>query len=106
MGVDDQTMSMSHRLEAGRVVVTLAGEIDAASTPALDGALVALRPLVGRLQFDLSDVTFMDSAGLRSLLRAWQICVEDLGQSAWISSSSSWVDAMLRLTGLTDHFAE
>jgi anti-anti-sigma factor len=62
------------RLEGG-CTLALRGELDMASTPALD---VALRRLCtdasNALTLDLSELTFMDSTGLRTLLLAGELC--------------------------------
>ena len=47
------------------------GEVDAATAPTLDGRLeAAIRESVGSFVLDLSGVDFLDSTGLRVLLRA------------------------------------
>jgi anti-anti-sigma factor len=54
-------------------VLALSGELDIASAPALERTLDDLGPsLPGRLVIDLTEVTFMDSTGLRALLFARQ----------------------------------
>ena len=51
--------------------VAVHGEIDIASIQALDAALdAAIRESVGAFIIDLSDVDFLDSAGLAALTRA------------------------------------
>jgi anti-sigma B factor antagonist len=57
----------------GGTVLTLSGELDIASAPALERALDDFgASLPRRLVIDLTEVTFMDSTGLRALLLARQ----------------------------------
>jgi anti-sigma B factor antagonist len=52
--------------------VRLAGEFDLAAVPLVEKALDRLSraPLLGRLVLDLAAVSFLDLAGLRTILRA------------------------------------
>jgi anti-anti-sigma factor len=56
--------------DPGCVTATISGELDIQSVDRLNGAIDQLlaRPLT-RIDFDLSDVDFMDSSGLALLLR-------------------------------------
>ena len=57
--------------EEGASIVHVVGELDIASSDLLDTTLRALaQRSQGRVVVDLSRVTFMDSAGLRALVRA------------------------------------
>jgi anti-anti-sigma factor len=63
-----------HRFE-GRCALALRGELDMASAPALDAALRRLcTDATDLLTLDLSELTFMDSTGLRTLLLAGELC--------------------------------
>jgi anti-anti-sigma factor len=58
---------------ADATVLVLSGELDIASSPALVQALEdAGSSIPNRLVIDLTEVTFMDSTGLRALLLARQ----------------------------------
>jgi anti-anti-sigma factor len=54
----------------GERVVALRGELDIASASNLERALLRSRPVGQRVVLDLADLRFMDSTGLRVLLRA------------------------------------
>lgn len=79
--------------------LAVSGEIDLATAPQLDahvdfshdGELVVL---------DFSDVSFMDSTGLRSVVRAHEEA-GDAGKRLAIVASDN-VQKLLQLTGLTD----
>ncbi|MFL5824891.1 MAG: STAS domain-containing protein [Thermoleophilaceae bacterium] len=52
------------------VCLHVTGEMDLATVPALDSQLSALRTAFMPVILDLSEVTFFDSTGLRSMVRA------------------------------------
>jgi anti-anti-sigma factor len=87
---------------AGAVVVRLSGEVDVAASGAVrarvDGA--AGGPLV----VELSEVTFVDSSGLRELLRARMEC-ERLGGRLVLACVPPVLARLLDLTGTTSMFA-
>jgi anti-sigma B factor antagonist len=89
----------------GSTVVRVTGEVDAASSPefaaALDGAAQQGRPVV----LDLSRTTFIDSAGIRILVRSmWAI--REAGSSLRLASASEQVETVLRITGILDVLKE
>jgi anti-sigma B factor antagonist len=66
-------LEISAASAADATVLALSGELDIASAPELERALDELGPSnPRRLVIDLTDVTFMDSTGLRALLLARQ----------------------------------
>lgn len=81
------------------VGIAVAGEIDLATAPELDshldfdkdGSVVVL---------DLADVSFMDSTGLRSVVRAHEDAAASGKRLAVVASDS--VRKLLDLTGLTE----
>ena len=70
----------------GDHVIRLHGELDIDAAPDLERALLRSRPAGERVVLDLSDLQFMDSTGLRVLLRAraaaeegrWEIFLRDV----------------------------
>lgn len=76
----EQTPQATHTVvvRAGRVVVSLAGEFDLVTEPDLESWL--RQAIVGNpgseIEVDLHEVTFLDSSGIRSLLRAYDLAVE------------------------------
>lgn len=89
----------------GTTVVRVSGEVDAASSPdvaaALDGAAHEGRPVL----LDLSRTTFIDSAGIRILVRSmWAI--REAGSSLRLASASEQVETVLRITGILDVLKE
>jgi anti-sigma B factor antagonist len=78
--------------------VVVAGEIDHTSSRALADGLAAR---TGDVTLDLSGVTFMDSSGLRVLLKAAR-SAEAAGHTLSLVAVSAPVARLLRITGLSD----
>ena len=87
----------------GSVVVTLAGELDMASVPALRASLDDIEPSQ-RLVLDCAAVTFMDSSGLSLLVTLWSRLVES-GGSLQVRQPSPPVRRVMELTGLHELIA-
>ena len=75
--LDDATFSLDEDEDEdgdgdgdGERVIRLRGELDIESAPELERVLVRSRPAGQRLVLDLAELKFMDSTGLRVLLRA------------------------------------
>jgi anti-anti-sigma factor len=56
---------------------------------------------VSAVELDLSRLTFMDSTGLRAVLRAQELCAEH-GYDFLVIPGSGQVQRLLELTGTTD----
>jgi anti-anti-sigma factor len=90
--------------EGTRARVTVAGEVDIATCPALDDAVAAIvAEGVSVLEIDLAGVTFMGSSGLASLLRAQRLVVES-GGGVRLVRPSQVVHDLLEMTRLLDRF--
>jgi anti-sigma B factor antagonist len=84
----------------GCTVVEVEGEVDLATAPTLQDALVeAIAAEPTEVVVDLSGVTFMDSTGLAALVRAHQRAAER-GGSMRLVGASKGVRRILDLTGL------
>ncbi|MEY9930481.1 anti-anti-sigma factor [Catenulispora sp. GP43] len=92
--------SCTHHTEDGTAVVTLAGEIDLAASDALWNKLSGQLENSTIVVTDCHDVTFLDSAGLQSLLRAFYRSMSTNTQFALIRPSKA-VTRVLKLSGLT-----
>lgn len=82
---------------------TVAGEIDASTAPTLDDALRILPVGNGTVVVDVSDVTFIDSSGLRVLISV-ATRAEEAGRSVILEQPSPTVTRLLEITGLTEMF--
>jgi anti-sigma B factor antagonist len=84
----------------------LSGEIDASSAPGVAAAMAVVPPSSassGRVVVNASDVTFIDSSGLRVLIDLSERAAA-VGAKLVISSPSRSVARVLQLTGLDDVF--
>jgi len=80
------------------------GEIDLTSAPRLDDEIESLiGQSVKRLTLDLSTVAFMDSTGLRVLLKASKV-LEGSGGKIFLRQPSEPVRRLLEVSGLEAHF--
>jgi anti-sigma B factor antagonist len=83
--------------------VMVAGVLDLIAHPVFERHLDSLHAAdVGHITLDLSKVEFMDSTGLRGLLKARRQA-EMAGRFLTLNSSPA-VDRVLRLVGLSDRF--
>lgn len=84
------------------IVLALSGELDLASTPALEKLLHELQPEDGRrVLLDLGRLSFMDSTGLRSVVKAKQDA-DAQGRVLALSRPTPQVQRLLELVGLLD----
>lgn len=87
-------------------VIVAEGDIDVAGGPVLDAAIVeqeAQLPADGAIVIDLTDVQFIDSSGLRSLLGASRRADERAG-TVVLRSPSAAVQRLLEITGTSGQF--
>lgn len=86
------------------VLVTVSGEVDAASSGALrSGIKDALAGGYKKVVLLMSGVSFIDSAGLRVLIDSQKLG-ENTGATVTIESASDVVKRLLEMTALTDRF--
>lgn len=92
------TVSVTAEPVEGSVVARVSGEIDRAAVSQLRQQLEEARDEARPTLLDLSDVTFVDSAGLRLLL---ELCREPSngGPPFWIVRPSFPVRRLLEITG-------
>src|SRR5271168_2214421 len=102
MGVPDQ-LQIDVRHDGGRAVLTLAGELDMASAERLQQAIddAGLRAETS-IVLNLDGLQFIDSTGLRVMLRALERC-RARGQDFAITPGSPQVQRLLSITGVSTH---
>jgi stage II sporulation protein AA (anti-sigma F factor antagonist) len=102
MGVADQ-LRIDVRQDSGRVILTLAGELDMASSELLEQALAG-EDVLGEsmVVLDLQQLQFIDSTGLRVILTTLDRCRER-GQEFAITPGSEQVQRLLSVTGVAEH---
>jgi anti-anti-sigma factor len=81
-------------------VLSLSGELDLASAGVLDTAIAELcTDGAERITLEMSDLAFMDSTGLRSVLVGRELC-EVNGCELWIGDLSRQVQRLLEVSGV------
>jgi len=89
------------RIDRGPDGLVLSGEIDAHTATLLREALFPA-PLVGDLRIDMSQVTFIDSSGLRVVLEAHQAFESDSRRLVLVAPSRP-VARVIAVAGLVAH---
>jgi anti-sigma B factor antagonist len=96
--VDADGMHVDVSFVDGLVIVTIEGELDAVSAPALGAALDELQPST-QVVLNMSGVEFIDSTGLRVILEHATHMCEATG-SLRIRTASPRVHRLLHITNL------
>jgi anti-sigma B factor antagonist len=87
--------------QAGRVVVTLTGELDLATAPQAEAAVLPAVSAGRDVVLDLRDLEFMDSTGVRVLIAAQRAAAEGGGTFALRRTDpASVVTRILEVSGL------
>ena len=89
-------MEITKSLESGKLTLTVSGEIDTLTAPRLDGEVETEG--LSELVFDLTDVTYVSSAGLRVLQLAHKKRVQAGGKMT-ITHPQEAVRRVFTLTG-------
>ena len=84
----------------GGGVLVLVGELDSYTAPMLSDRLAAED---GPAVLDVSDVSFIDSSGLRVLVEVHQARTDE-GSSLRLRAPSASVQHLLEISGLLGHF--
>ena len=86
-------------------LLTITGEIDATTVTPLDEAFDDVIAHGARLvTVDLTDVSFLDSTGLRSIVRASNLLIEHEGRLV-VAGLSGAAKRVLEISGLIDRLA-
>ena len=102
--VDDTgAFEVTTEMGEGRALLIVSGELDSHTAPTFDGAIDALPDAVAEIAIDLADVGFIDSSGLRVLIRARRRLGDTPGSLTLRNPSPSLI-RLLEITGLSDHF--
>jgi anti-sigma B factor antagonist len=88
-------------LENGVRTISVHGELDLSTAPALEGPLDEALSGEGSLLIDLSRCEFIDSTGIALIVRAWQrLDSGENGRALVICSQNDQVRRVLEITGL------
>lgn len=96
---------VEHRAaEDGRSIsLLLGGELDLTGVPDLERAVRnACSEEPAEIVIDLGALTFLDSSGLRTILKSHQLCA-DQGREVSLRPGPPNVQTLFEITGLTEH---
>ena len=100
----ENPLSVEKIVENDKTVVSVVGEVDAASADTLRNAILEVidggQP---NIAVDMRDVTFMDSSGLRVLIAGFK-AAESSGGALKVRDPSDVVTRLLEITGQLDRF--
>lgn len=105
MSTQSVSFSILFGRDGGTVVVRIAGDLDVATAPQLEHGLSGLIDGQGNLSIrvELGEVTFIDSIGLTTLVRALRQ-VRDRGGDLVLANPTPTTLRVLELVGLTQVF--
>ncbi|MEO8969130.1 MAG: STAS domain-containing protein [Solirubrobacteraceae bacterium] len=97
-----EQLTIERTVDGNRLVLSLAGELDLATAPALKAVLEdAQSDGLSHLVIDLSGVQFMDSTGI-TVLAAAQRAADENQHSLSLRRGSAQVQRVLKITGLLE----
>ena len=99
---DEEFSCVSYADGAGFTRVTLNGELDLATAPKLADALADIPDSTVVVILDLSELTFMDSAGLHVILTA-RNRLADVGRRLMLVPGGQQVQRVFELTSTKSH---
>lgn len=104
MAAESELGVVAQERDPQTVLVTVTGEVDAASSGALRSSIKdALAGGYKKVVLGMGGVSFIDSAGLRVLIDSQKLG-ENTGATVTIESASDVVKRLLEMTALTDRF--
>jgi anti-sigma B factor antagonist len=86
------------------VVITVAGDLDIVTSPALDDCLTQARTAANRVILDLSAVDFMDTSALAVIVGHWKK-LESAGGTLALAGARYRYTKTLWITGLADRLS-
>jgi anti-sigma B factor antagonist len=97
-------LALSSEQRGSSVVVTVAGDLDIVTSPALDDCLTQARAAASRVILDLSAVDFMDTSALAVIVGHWKK-LEAAGGALALAGARYRYTKTLWITGLADRLS-
>jgi len=95
----DLKMKIDHKMKNGIIIVTIKGRLDAATSPSAEETIKkAMEEDNNRLLFDLSDLEYLSSGGLRVILSAAKEIRRRKGKVA-LCCLNQYVDEIFEVSG-------
>ena len=99
-------MAITKKTLPDSVELFVAGRVDGAAANELEiSVLEATRGGAQTIYVNLSEATFLCSAGLRVLLQYWRQ-MKNSGKALWVANPSPEVDSVLTMTGFRAQMVE
>lgn len=97
--MNDEFRVSTRVTDSDQLIVSVAGELDAATGPHFSDAVAASANGESRCVIDLSEATFMDASGIRAVLECRQR-MEARGATLTLAGVHGEVEQVLQLAGL------
>ena len=94
-------MDIIKTAEEGKLTVALSGRLDTLTSPELERDLQGALEGINAVEFDLKDLEYISSAGLRVLLATQKKMIE-AGGNLVVSSANEMVKGVFELTGFDE----
>ena len=90
-------MEIGKKLEGTRLTVTLSGELNTVTAPELEASLSEDLKTIDEIVFDMEDLSYITSSGLRVLL----VCQQELEERGGVTirSASPVIREVIEVTG-------
>ncbi len=85
-------------------VIELAGELNSTTSPMVQDKVLPLAHPGSKILLDMSRVTYMSSAGLRTLLLVHREISRDMASRVVLSGLSEEIQDTMSITGFLEHF--
>ena len=93
-------MKIEKNIENGNIKINLVGRLDTITAPELEKELDSLLPTANNLIFDMKELEYISSAGLRIILKA-QKTIKDKGEMKLIGVNENIME-VFEITGFID----
>lgn len=103
-GVHVDGLMLTSEQRDDSVVITVGGDLDIVTSPALDDCLAEARVSANRIVVDLSGVDFMDTSALAVIVGHWKK-LEAAGGSLALAGARYRYTKTLWITGLADRLS-
>jgi anti-anti-sigma factor len=97
--MDKQDFAVERSDGEDRIVVAVRGDVDLGTVDALSQALEQATRGGGQVVIDMTDVTFLDSTGVRVLVEAYR-SAQRSGGALYVRGARHWVARVLEVTGV------
>jgi anti-sigma B factor antagonist len=97
--MDKQDFAVERSDGPDRVTIAVRGDVDLGTVDALSQALEQATRDGGQVVIDMTDVTFLDSTGVRVLVEAYRSAQRN-GGALYVRGARHWVARVLEVTGV------